>query len=120
VAKCDRDPTPFLITRILLMPGKTSSQCKERLEILRRQETRASPLPPFFVYLLLDVQLAHRRRVSLGLVGTLLGGLVRQQDHGADHFIAPLDPVHKLQLQLRKVVGLHRHRPPAATTTGDL
>jgi len=59
-------------------------------------------------------QLPHRGRVGLGLVGSLLGCPVGEEHHGADHFIAPLGTVHELQLQLREVVSLHPHYPPAS------
>jgi hypothetical protein len=63
----------------------------------------------------------HRRGVRVGLVGPLPGRAVGEEDHGADHLIAPLDLIHKLQLQLREVVRRHPYGPPAsATKTEDL
>jgi hypothetical protein len=61
----------------------------------------------------LSGELPHGGRVGLSFLGALLRCPVGEEDHRADHFIAPLDPVRKLQLQLCKVLGWHRHRPPA-------
>ena len=71
----------------------------------------------------------RNRRVSVrtvagwvcGFPGPLLRGPVGEEDHRADDFIAPLRVVHKLQLQLRKVLGWHAPSPPAAVVhRGDL
>jgi hypothetical protein len=55
----------------------------------------------------------HSGRVSPGLMGALLRCPIGEEDHGANHFVAPLDMVSKLELQLREVVGRHPHSPPA-------
>jgi hypothetical protein len=43
-------------------------------------------------------------RVSVRFVGAVLGRTVFNEDHGPDEFIAPLDLIDKVPLQLRKVL----------------
>ena len=53
-------------------------------------------------------QLAHGFRVWVGLHGPLRGGPVVKEDEGANHLIAPLDLIDKVQLELGKIhQGFH-------------
>lgn len=45
----------------------------------------------------------HRIRVEVRFLGPLGGRVVGKEDQGADHFIAPLDMIHKVQLELGNI-----------------
>jgi hypothetical protein len=51
-------------------------------------------------------QIPHRFGGQVGLRGPLGRGAIAEQDNGADHFIAPLDAIDKVELEL----GIIRHR----------
>src|SRR5262249_56087461 len=48
-------------------------------------------------------QLAHGFRVRVGLYGPLRGGPVVKEDDGANHLIAPLDVIDKVQLEFATI-----------------
>jgi hypothetical protein len=53
-------------------------------------------------------QLAHRFRVRVGLHGPLDGAPVVKEDDGANHLIAPLDLIDKVEFELGKIrQGVH-------------
>lgn len=73
----------------------------DHLEGVRKQPQHA---------LLLEaaLQLAHRFRVRTCCLGPRRGATIGKEDEGADHFIAPLDLIDKVELELGKIrQGVH-------------
>ena len=49
----------------------------------------------------------HRLWMEAGFLRPVGGRVVGKEDEGTDHFIAPLDMIHKVQLQLGKILPLN-------------
>ena len=62
---------------------------------------RHEPKPP----LLLEAprEAMHRIRMEAGFLSPVGGRVVGTEDSGTDHFIAPLNMIHKVQLKLGKI-----------------
>ena len=62
---------------------------------------RHEPKPP----LLLEAprESTHRIRMEAGFLSPVGGRVVGTEDSGTDHFIAPLNMIHKVQLKLGKI-----------------
>ena len=62
-------------------------------------------------------QLAHGFGVRVGFLGSLGGGAILKEDDGANHLIAPLDVIDKVELELGKIRHLfHPHCSPLDAT----
>jgi hypothetical protein len=104
-----------------IWPAPSRNRARKRPFFCTSLPRYVRPPNPHALLSKLPGQPPHRRGVCVGLVGPLPGRAVGEEDHGADHLIAPLDLIHKLQLQLREVIRLHSYAPrPQEPKTGDL
>ena len=64
------------------------------------------------------VSVPHRFRVGVGFLRPLCGGAFLKEDERADHFVAPLDLIHEVELELGKVsLRFHQCALPCCART---